>query len=768
MAPDQDRPARWATFVLMAIAYAACEVAAHLDGIPRPFGIGFGVFLFSLAAFTSRLVPKPVPGQSLPRKLVLVLALALGFPVLVEPLLREMTGNGLPLELQLVNGLRNAGLVLTAMAAWPRVRHLAGVVALFLALFASAMGDQPAIPYLLAVFAVVGGVWLVLNHRANLTGSAVGTIAIESDRVRLRIPGWEFGVLGVLLAITAGVVIAGPRAVSVRLGELVPTSGGTGEYDPFSRGGVNDGPDETAGEDPSTAGMVDTDKMIESQQDSLIDAVSDMYGAPHKPRKKPQERMVGAGFAEVKQSHNTPENKRPSRDFDTSRKGPSSTRKAEGQDARAIFEVEGRIPLHVRVVAYDRYDFAACHWQEAAKPSARLIDLDPAGGDWMDVRGGRNLGRWYATDDRHVLKVADARENLVPTPALCTRVRIRRVDKPDYYEWDYDGVLALAGRKRTPSGTVVHTDCRTLDPANIPFDGFARIAGKYPTLDVPSELVTELGRLAQDWAGDLPRGWPQIAAILDHLRAGYHLDPSVSPPPNHPAPLLWFLTESRRGPDYLFATSAALLLRTLGYPTRCCVGFYARPEAFDPLSQHTPVKASDLHTWPEVLLSDGNWLVIEPTPGYGTLPPLAPWRDRAGAAVSAFLGRLERNAVPLGLSVIAVSLLVGYRRRVRDMMRTLVWRLTPGATWDRVAVRSVKLLEFRAALAGRRRPPAETLSAWAANARADESLAALVLLAEWAVYAPGRPPPVPNPNAVCRAAVDSWTVTRFRSTAGAK
>ncbi len=765
MAPDGDRPARWATFALMAVAYGSCEVAAHPDGIPRPFGIAFGVFLFSVAAVASRLVPEPVPGQALPRKLVLVFVLALGFPVLVEPLVREVTGNGLPLELQLVNGLRNVGLVLTALAAWPRVRHLAGVVALFLALFASAMGDQPAIPYLLITFAIIGGVWLVMNHQADLTGSAVGTVAIVSDRVRLRVPGWEFGVLGVLLAITAGVLMVGPRAISIRLGELVPTSGGTGEYDPFSRGGVNDGPEETAGDDPSTAGMVDTDKMIESQQDSLIDAVSDMYGAPHKPRKT-QERMVAAGFAEVKQSHNTPENKRPSRDFDTSRKGPPNVRKAEGQDARAIFEVEGRTPLHVRVVAYDRYNFAGRHWQEAAKPSARLIEPDPAGGDWMDVRGGRNLGRWYATDDRHVLKVADARENLVPTPALCIRVRIRRVDKPDYYEWDYDGVLALAGRKRTPSGTVVHTDSRTLDPADIPTDGFARIAGKYPTLDVPPELAAELARLAQEWAADHPRGWPQVAAVLDRLRTEYQLDGTTRLPPDHPAPVLWFLTESRRGPDYLFATSAALLLRTLGYPTRCCVGFYARPDAFDPLSQHTPVRATDLHSWAEVLLADNNWLVVEPTPGYATLPPLAPWGERMWSRAAEFAARIERNAVPLGLGVIAVSLIVLYRRRLWDAALTLRWRLAPGRTWDRVALRAAKLLERRAALAGRYRSPTETLSGWANLVRADESLVAAIRLAEWAAYAPGQPAPVPDPAEVCRAAVDSWTLTRFRSTSG--
>ena len=126
----------------------------------------------------------------------------------------------------------------------------------------------------------------------------------------------------------------------------------------------------------------------------------------------------------------------------------------------------------------------------------------------------------------------------------------------------------------------------------------------------------EIERLARVWAADRPRGWPQIEAVLTKLRTEYVLDRDAAAPPEHPAPVLWFLTESRRGPDYLFATAAALLLRSLDYPTRVCLGYYAAPDAYDPETAHMPVKASDLHFWPEVLLRDGQWLVVEPTPGY--------------------------------------------------------------------------------------------------------------------------------------------------------
>jgi len=764
MAPDPDRPARRATFVLLALAYAACEVAAYPDGRPRPFGVGFGLALFSLAVVVSYLLPGPGGRARPPRLLTAALAAVLVLPVLIEPVLRTLTDSGFPLELQLVNGLRNLGLALAAAAAWPSFRKLAAVVALFLALFASAMGDQPAIPYLLAALAGAGGVWLVLNHRAGLTEVAAGTAAGEVERVGLRLPYREAVVFGLLAVAAAGVAVAGPKRVMASLGELVPTSGGTGQYDPFARFGTGDGSEEVAGDNAKAAGMVDSDKMIEDTKDALIDAVSDMFGPPHKPPKE-RERMVAAGKVDVIQNHDKlAENRRPSRDFDTARKGPADGRKPDGTGPRGVIEVEGRTPLHVRVVAYDRYDSDARRWEEGRKPEFRPLVPDEDGDDWMRAGGKRSAG-WYAADDRHRLKVADLKSNLVPTPAMLARVRIRRVDKPNYYAWDYDGVLALAGRRKTPPGIVVHTDCRTLDPGRLPAAAFP--AGAAPELlDVPPALRPELDRLAAEWAGAVPRGWPQVEAVLARLRDGYALDRSATAPADHPAPALWFLTDSRRGPDYLFATSAALLLRLLGYPTRVCLGYYAAPAAYDPETGHTPVGTRDLHVWPEVLLSDGQWLVVEPTPGYEVLPPnRSAWERAADAAAG--VGRwLARHPVPVVACVLAAAALAARRRRVKDAAFTLAWRLAPGRDWREAVLRALRLIERRGRLAGCPRPPAETLAGWAAalqaRAGADPDLADLVRLGEWAAYAPALDPPAAGPVPErCRKVLSRWTVGRL-------
>ena len=765
MVREANVPVRVVTLTLMAIAYATCEVAAYLDGHPRPVGVIVGCVLFGLAVLLNFFLHPEKPDDPPSRKLSVLFGFVLAVPVLVEPLIRMVANEGFPLEMQLVNGLRILGLLLAGLSAWTKCRRLAGVVALFLALFSSAMGDQPAIPYLLVAFALTGGLWLILEYQSFGQTTAAVVEGELRERVALRLPYREGLVFGVLALLAAGIAFAGPKRVMLTLGELMPTSGGTGNTDPFARYGVGDGPEEVAGDNAQAAGMVESEKMIEDNKNSLIDAVNDMYGKPHKPNKD-QQRMIAAGKVDVIEFHGKlPDNRRPSRDFDTGRKGPKSNKKPESHGARGVFEVEGRTPLHVRLVAYEAYDTGDRKWREGRKPGSRQIETD--GNDWMKIDNLREAD-WYSEDDRHRLKVANLKENLVPTPTHLTRFRINKVDKPDYYEWDYEGVLALAGRNRTPPGVVVTTDCRTLDPQKLDATAFSAV-GAPVLVEVPLNERAELERLARAWTEDRPRGWPQIEAVIRKLRSEYTLDRSAVAPADHPSPALWFLNESRRGPDYLFASAAATLLRSIGYPARICLGYYASPDAYDRETDHTPVKVTDLHLWPELLLKDGHWLVLEPTPGYEILPPLLTWREWVNARWQTLVAFAQRNWLGLLGASSFLGLLAWWWRRVWDRVLLLAWRLRPGRTWREVALRAARVMDRRAALAGRTRAPSQSLADWAGRmatpSTPTDSLTQLVGLAEWAAYAPNLPPPVLEADVlpICRRALQDWTFTKFLS-----
>ncbi|MGL6074048.1 MAG: transglutaminase-like domain-containing protein [Fimbriiglobus sp.] len=766
MALRSTAAVRVATLVLMGVAYVTCEIAAYPDGRPRAFGVGFGLVAFVLACLAAWRLRPTDPAAKPSRRMTVILAGLLVLPMAVEPLLRAWVDEGFPLEMQLVNGLRILGLSLAGLSAWPKLRRLAGVVALFLALFSSAMGDQAAIPYLLVVFALSGGLWLVLEHQSSGHTTSAYTEGELSERVELKMPYREAIVFGVLAIFAGAVALAGPKRVMFTLGELMPTSGGTGNTDPFARYGVGDGPEEVAGENAKAAGMVETDKMIEDNKDSLIDAVNDMYGQPHKPRKE-QERLVAAGLAQVIENHGKlPDNRRPSRDFDTARQGPKNAKKPKSQGARSIFEVQGRTPLHIRVVAYEIYDSKEVRWLEAKRSIGRLIENQ--GGDWMAVGNMREVS-WYAEPDVHRLKVANLKENLVPTPSHLTRFRINKVDRPDYYQWDYDGVLALAGRKKTPPGVVITTHCQTLDRDELPVDAFARTgyggSAASQLGDVPEELQADIRSMADEWTRDLPYGPAQITAIIDRLKADYTLDPDANAPANHPAPVMWFLKDSRRGPDYQFATAATLLLRSLGYPARVSLGFYAAPSAFDSETDHTPVRATDLHFWPEVLLRDGHWLVLEPTPGYDVLPPLQTWGQWATSRWNALLSFVERHVVILVIALILLVTLIWKRHGVRDFVNTLLWRTNPGRTWQQAVLRSARVLDRRGRLAGHGRLPSQSLRDWFMAWPQDETTQSFLGIAEQALYAPNLAPPLPEAEVrlLCRKAVHDWPLRKFVS-----
>ena len=774
MVPEISSLVRRSTFALIALASVGVDVAAG-DGRAVGQSICFAAIWIVVAAVVAQFVPIPTDPRSKPPLWLFLLLLGLALaPFGVEPLRRNWTGDGYPLEIQMVCSLRNVGLGLAICAGWLLCLRLACVTSLFLILFSASMTNHPAVMVVLGMYTATGSIWLMITYWSGLRLVFVApekAVTVELHDAGERMPWIGLSFLVFFLGLALALVLVGPRRASYALGEWMPTSGGTGATDMFARYGVGDGPEETAGDNAKAAGMVETDKMIEDNKNSLIDAVNDLYGPPHKPNKD-MERMVAAGKLDVIQFHGKlPDNKRPSRDFDTGRKGPKGNPKPKSQGARGVFEVQGRTPLHIRLVAYEIYEPVEKRWLEARKPVSKLIEAQ--GGDWMKL-GFFKPNDWYLADERHQLKVAELKSNLVPTPSLLTHFRINKVDKSDYYEWDYEGVLALAGRKRTPPGVIVTTDCRTVDPLRLPKSAFGTVGatnGSSPKLgDIPLIIHPEIQKLARDWAGEHPRGWLQIDAIQRKLLSEYALDLNATAPPEHPAPVMWFLTESKRGPDYLFASAFALMLRALDYPTRICMGYYASPDAYDPETAHTPVKVTDLHFWPEVLLLDGHWMVLEPTPGYVVLGPTLPLFERILDAFVFLIAWLYSHIVKFIL--LSGLLFTGwiYRRDLFDSLAFLIWTWFPGKTWREQVRGAVAVLERRGRLSGKARKCRQTIVCWLResllkSSGPDADIYQITLMAQWAAYGQEAPPPWSQSEVlnVCHRVLGSWTLKRWRN-----
>ena len=110
----------------------------------------------------------------------------------------------------------------------------------------------------------------------------------------------------------------------------------------------------------------------------------------------------------------------------------------------------------------------------------------------------------------------------------------------------------------------------------------------------------------------------KLAAVIEGLsRYRYSLD--FQPPGDGTDPVVHFLTRERRGHCELFATSAVLLLRSMGLPARYVTGLIC--EERHPYSQYYIARASNVHAWGEVYLADEKrWVLVEATPPSGDLP----------------------------------------------------------------------------------------------------------------------------------------------------
>jgi hypothetical protein len=120
-------------------------------------------------------------------------------------------------------------------------------------------------------------------------------------------------------------------------------------------------------------------------------------------------------------------------------------------------------------------------------------------------------------------------------------------------------------------------------------------------------------------------------------------------------PLEVFLFEARSGHCEYFSTAMAVMLRTLGVPTRNVTGFVGgRYNAF---GGYYAIRQGDAHSWLEVNL-DGVWTTYDPTPAARMEAVSESWFDDIRAFFDAVRSRWSEDVVGYDIE----SQLAGLRR----------------------------------------------------------------------------------------------------------
>lgn len=137
-------------------------------------------------------------------------------------------------------------------------------------------------------------------------------------------------------------------------------------------------------------------------------------------------------------------------------------------------------------------------------------------------------------------------------------------------------------------------------------------------------VSAEVARTARRIVLGAPDEYSQMLALQDWFRDGFTYDTDVDYR-DDPDPVEAFLRE-RRGFCQQFASTFALMARSLGVPARVAVGFTqgdAVPVASSPAAAppgdmtEYVVRGRHAHTWPEVRLDGIGWVPFEPTTGRG-------------------------------------------------------------------------------------------------------------------------------------------------------
>jgi protein-glutamine gamma-glutamyltransferase len=750
--------------ILLALTAAGNVLLAEADG---PWPSALAMVLFALQCVAVFWGAQLVEHAGLRRgdasgaapTLIIVVVLSLGWygaMALWSPANRT-------LEVLALLGLRNLLLTVALFSTWMRYQRLAVLLSFFVTLFSATISQSaPLVPGMVA-FASLGAVWLYLAHWHDLRGQRLDSVLPVSRSRQFLIPaGW--------VLLVAGMLVFGRASTVGSLRGLLPSSGGDRWQHAAAKGGVFDGDALVAGtENIQSFAPIDDAPFLPDHQPSLYDVFNDTFDEPVVAKKTARSIPLPPELgAEIERRMAV--SQQASRQFATLRQSrQADRRRVKNIESPALLYLAGETPLHLRLETYDLFD--GIHWygepsgdHERIEMRFETIHQRP----WLVLPNRLQTLPVFRGTRTHAVKLIHLRTDRVPSPLHVVGVHVDLLDQSPMFHGRYGGFVHI-DRESIPSLVPIHFVWDVLD-----FRRIARHIRSIPSFRPEFVVVPDhpgmarTGDLAQEWTAGIPRGWRQIERVIERLRNHCEHDREARAPKDSEFPLEHFLFEARRGPDYQFATAAALMLRALDYPTRVVSGFYASPARYDVRLQHTPVLTEDAHFWTEVYLGAGVWVPLEPTPGYELLEPPATWLDRVYALIGS-LGQFLLRNWPMGLLAFALGTLVFLvRYPILDRLQVGMWKVWPHRNRRRRVLSAFHILERRGRWVGLPRAPGVTPRRWLERAEQQVEnfeLAHFLVLADWAAFSPANTPDPPGDlTEICMSTLRHYSLPRLRST----
>jgi transglutaminase-like putative cysteine protease len=266
---------------------------------------------------------------------------------------------------------------------------------------------------------------------------------------------------------------------------------------------------------------------------------------------------------------------------------------------------DGRYALDWRGVALAKFD--GKNWSNPREQSVLYREAD---GSFRIPLVGQGIARAVTARD-HLIHYRVLMEP-IGTNVFFLAPWARRV-KGAYRTLQIDdgGAVSDLDSQRSVSLYEADSDISTPSPQQL------RGAGNYLPefalvyLQLP-ELDPRIPQLAAQITGSASNSYDKAVAIERYLHThyGYTLQLPRSAVAD---PLANFLFERKQGHCEYFASSMAVMLRTLHIPARVVNGF--RSDEFNDVTGNYVVRAKNAHSWVEAYFPGYGWVTFDPTPG---------------------------------------------------------------------------------------------------------------------------------------------------------
>lgn len=272
-----------------------------------------------------------------------------------------------------------------------------------------------------------------------------------------------------------------------------------------------------------------------------------------------------------------------------------------------MLEVRCETPVKPRIAVYDIYD--GHRWRQSKRLWRRL---QQQGGVWR-TPPVTEVGTSPGVVDVVEVEITPRYGflGLLPVPYY---PQMLQIDVPSL-RMDSSGMIGFSGyvlpgdSYRAIVAVPASVTASPGSPRPVP-------TGTSHALRLPETLPARVRHLAERIIAEAGAETPTMKAIAieNYLRDEDHFTYDLQAPyvPEGQDFVDHFLFVSRRGYCNHFATAMAVMLRTLGIPTRLATGFTSGE--YRPDRDIYEIRDQDAHAWVEVFLPDTGWVDFDPTP----------------------------------------------------------------------------------------------------------------------------------------------------------